>query len=228
MRHTIVFFLFLMVPAFAQAGGGSIRGMVLTYDGLPVGHAHVSAEVMDGSKIITGLEGTTDEFGAFAITGLAMGEYRLSAQKEEDSYLSTRPDIFNDTPPMTFLITQDALALSTIIRFRSRAATITGWVRDSSTGMPIAAHLSLAPKNGRGWSTGGVNPQFKFSRQIPANSLVFLGACAEGYEPWFYADASDPPHRVALELESGAQLEVNIYLIRNWKDRKTECFGSRY
>ena len=136
----------------------------------------------EGSRVLTGLDATTDEFGAFSITGLAAGEYRVSAEKREVGYLSTRQDIFNAKQPLTIVLTPDTPVVTAIIRFRAKAATITGWVRDSVTGMPIAAHLSLGPADGSGWSGTGTTARFKFSLQIPADTPVNFGACAEGYK----------------------------------------------
>src|SRR5208282_5964258 len=120
--------LFLItVCAAAQAREGSIRGAVLADDGSAVADAHVYAEVMQGSKILTVLNANTDDFGIFVLSGLGTGEYRVSADKEEAGYLSTRPDIFTSEPYLTVVLTPDTPTSTTVIRFHPKAGIITGW-----------------------------------------------------------------------------------------------------
>src|SRR5450432_651705 len=96
----------LSVPAAAQVDG-SIRGTVLAEDGAPVANAHVYADVMQGSKILTVLNENTDDLGIFTFSRLGVGEYRVSADKQEAGYLSTRPDIFISQPALTIVLTPD-------------------------------------------------------------------------------------------------------------------------
>jgi hypothetical protein len=211
----------LPMAATAQGRDGSIRGAVLADDGSPVPDAHVYAEVMRGSKILTVLNTKTDDVGIFEFSRLAAGRYRVYADKGEAGYLSTRPDIFTSRPVLTLVITPDKPRATTLIRFDSKGSIITGWVRDSTTGRAIAAHLSLAPISpGGGWSTTGTSGRFKFQFLIPSDTVVRFGACAEGYEPWFYADP--------LRLRPGAKLEIDIKLERSLDNAQTPCLSGHY
>lgn len=162
-----------------QVRDGSIRGTILADNGGPVADAHVFAEVVQGSKILTVLNTNADDLGVFAFSQLAFGEYRVSAQKEEAGHLSTRPDIFTCEPALTVVLTTDTPTATTLIRFRPKAGSITGWVRDSATGRSIAAHLGLAPMSGCGWSTTGTAGRFKFRLLVPADTGVKFGARAD-------------------------------------------------
>src|SRR6266542_3601425 len=104
----------LSVSAATKVGDGSIRGTVLADDGAPVADAHVYAEVMQGSKIVTALNENTDDLGIFVFSRLAEGEYRVSAEKQEAGYLSTRPDIFISKPALTVVLTPDAPTAATV------------------------------------------------------------------------------------------------------------------
>jgi hypothetical protein len=73
-----------------QVREGSIRGTVPADNG-PVADAHVFAEVMQCSKILTVLNTNADDLEVFAFSQLAFGEYRVSAQKEEAGHLSLGP-----------------------------------------------------------------------------------------------------------------------------------------
>lgn len=126
MHLALVFaLLFLsLVPATAQSPDGSIRGTVLTADGSPVADAHVSAEVMRGNVIQKVLDANTNDNGTFVFTHLAMGDYRLSAEKQEAGYLSTRPDIFSSRSPLLVSLTSDTPTFSTAIRFAAKTAAL--------------------------------------------------------------------------------------------------------
>ncbi len=218
----------LTVSASTQVREGSIGGTALADDGGPVANARVSAEVMQGSKILTVLNTNTDDLGVFAFSRLVAGEYRVSAEKQEAGYLSTRPDIFTSEPALTVVLTPDTPTVNTLIRFKPKAGSLTGWVRDSATGRSMAAHLSLAPTFGCGWSTTGTAGRFEFRLLVPADTPVNFGACAEGYKPWFYADHSNPSRSVPLKLGAGAELEINIMLERSTQEAHTRCLYGKF
>ena len=126
----VVLFFVCISRSLAEQPAGFISGTVLTEDGHPVTNAHVSAEVMDGEKTITVLIKQADQHGRFAFTGLALGRYRLSAEKQEAEYLSTAPDIFNSRPEIIANLTDSAPTFDAVIRFEPKAGVISGWVRD--------------------------------------------------------------------------------------------------
>jgi hypothetical protein len=57
---------------------------------------------------------------------------------------------------------------------------------------------------------------------------VKLGACAEGYKPWFYADPSNPSRPVALELRPGAEFEIEINLEHGAENMQVPCVSGGY
>lgn len=212
----------------AQHTGG-ISGTVVTEDGHPVTDAHVSAEVMDGEKIVTALMAQTDEHGRFAFTRLALGKYRLSAEKQESGYLSTLPDIFNSRPEITTNLTDSSPTFNPIIRFEPKAGVISGWVRDAVTGKPIPAHLSVAPFSGRGgWSTTGTGGHFEFRLLVPSNIEVRFGACSEGHKRWDYAEPSQPSHIVPLKLKPDFEVKMEIRLDPSTDPADANCWSGTY
>jgi hypothetical protein len=218
---------FFALSAPAQNQEGLIRGTVLADDGSPVADAHLCADVMQGSTILTVLNTNTDDIGVFAFSGLALGEYRVSAEKQEAGYLSTRPDIFSCKPPLTLALTPGTPTTTTLIRFGPKAGVLTGWVRDSATSESIAAQLSLAPVSGCGWSGTGTSGKFKFRLLIPADTAINFGACAVGYKPWFYDDPSNPSHPLPLQLRPGAELKIDINLEHSLESTQTPCASGK-
>lgn len=140
----------------------------------------------------------------FQFTELAFGEYRLSADKQEDGYLSTEPDIYSDRESMTIVVAPETPEPTTTIQLGPKAAAITGSVTDVATNKAISAHLSLAPASGKGWSTQGTNGRFRLL--VPADLPVTFGACAEGYKIWHYPGP--------LHLTSESQQAVDVKLER--------------
>jgi hypothetical protein len=231
LRMTLAFllpFALATVCGAAEVHEGSIRGTVLGDDGSPIADAHVYAEVMQRSKILTVLNANTDDLGIFVFSDLDTGEYHVYADKAEIGYLSTRPDIFTAEPPRRVVLTPNKRSAATVIRFRPKAGIITGWVRDSATGRPVAAHLSLAPSSDGRWSTAGTSGQFRFRLMIPADTTVKFGGCAEGYKVWSYADPSNPSRPVPLQLRSGAELKIDINLERNLENAESSCSACTY
>ncbi len=214
IRLTIRFALLLLfsTPASAQLQQGLISGTVLAPDGNPVEDAHVSAQVMKGSAVLTVLNADTGKDGQFTFSGLALGEYRLSAQKIEAGYLSTGTDVLGGGKPLAIALTAEMPTSTALIHLGPKAAIITGWVLDSSTGSAISAKLSLRPMDGSSWSMTGIDQKFKFRVLVPANTAIRLGACADGYSPWFYADPSMPTRPTPVQLASGVALDIVIRL----------------
>lgn len=231
IRLAIPFTVLLLfaTSAAAQLQQGLIRGTVLAPNGNAVEDAHVSAGVMKGSNILTEQSADTDSHGQFVFSGLALGEYRLSAEKTEAGYLSTGIDILNGRKPaLTITLTEEIPSSTALIHLGPKAGIITGWVLDSLTGSTISAKLSLSPVNGSSWSMTGTNQKFKFRVLVPADTAFRLGACADGYKPWFYADPSRPGSPIPVQLASGAELNVVIKLEPVPDRAKMSCAASTF
>jgi hypothetical protein len=213
--------------SLAQQPAGFISGTVLTDDGHPVTNAHVSAEVMDGEKIVSGLIKQTDQHGRFVFTGLAFGKYRLSAEKQEAEYLSTLPDILNSRPELIANLTDSSPTFDAVIRFEPKGGVISGWVRDAATGRPIRAHLSLAPFSGRGgWSTTGTSGRFEYRLLVPSNIEIRFGACSEGHKRWVYTEPSQPSPIAPLKLKPDYEARIEIRLEPSTDPADAHCsFG---
>ena len=198
---------------------GSIRGTIHDHDGVPVAGAHVSAEVMRGDKILTVLATNTNDQGRFLFSHLELGEYHISAQKQEAGYLSTAPDIFTCKPPLTIVLSEESPRADTSVRFMPKGATITGWVKDAKTAQAISAHLSLAPSSKCGWSTTGTAGKYRFELQVPSDTPITFGACSEGYKPW-------TPR--ALSLRPGSKFAIDVLLERSEENEQTLCSAGTY
>lgn len=196
----------------AQESRGIIRGTVLDDAGSPVSNAYVAADMMASGKIAHVIETYTDSTGQFVFENLAFGEYQVSAQKEAEGYLSTRPNIFQHNPPLEVRLTPDNNSDSVTIRFSAKGALVTGTVRDAKTGARLPAEITLKPENGDGLLGTGTNGKENFRLAIPANSGFTMTVSAPGYNTWTYHDDSNPEQAGILRLESGAEKKLEIRL----------------
>ncbi len=224
-----VLFIVLLSSSVALQRTGFIIGTVVTPNGDPVQDAHVSAEVMDGEKIVTVLATQTDDHGTFSFTGLALGKYRVYAEKRESGYLSTRRDIFSFRPDITAVLSETSPTFNSVIRFDPKAGIISGWVRDATSGRSIPAHFSLAPVSVRGgWSTTGTAGDVEFRLQIPSNTEIRFGACSEGYKRWIYANPSDSSQISSIKLKPESELELEIKLEPSTDPDDARCLFGKF
>ena len=198
---------------------GSISGTIYDDGGVPVAYAHISAEVMRGDKILTVLATNTNDHGRFRFSHLKLGEFHISAEKQEAGYLSTAPDIFTCKQPLIIVLSEESPTADTSVRFKRRGATISGWVKDSRTAEAISAHLSLAPISECGWSTTGTAGRYRFELLVPSDTPITFGACSEGYKPWT---------PVALDLRPGSKIEIDVLLERREENEQTLCSAGTY
>ena len=209
---------FLTLCAAAQREG-SISGAVFDHDGVPVAGAHVSAEVMRDDKILTVLTANTNDRGRFLFSHLKLGEYHVSAEKQEAGYLFTAPDIFTCKPPVTIVLSEESRTANTSVRFMAKRATISGWVKDANTAEAISAHLSLAPVSECGWSTTGTTGKYRFELLVPSDTPITFGVCSEGYKP---------RAPLALDLRPGSKFEIDVLIERTEESKQTLCSAGTY
>jgi hypothetical protein len=209
----------LLALCAAARRQGSISGTIYDHNGAPVVGAHVSAEVMRGEKILTGLTTNTNDQGRFLFSHLKLGEYRISAEKREAGYLSTAPDIFTCKPPLTIVLSEESPMADTSVRFMPKGVTISGWVKNVKTSEPISAHLSLAPVSKCGWSTTGTDGKYRFELLVPSDTPITFGACAEGYKAWT---------PLALDLSPRSTFEIDVLLERSEENEQALCSAGTY
>jgi hypothetical protein len=200
------------VVAQSQESRAIIRGTVLDEAGSPVPNAYVAADMMASEKIAKVFETYTDLTGQFVLEGLPFGEYHVSAQKEAEGYLSTRPNVLQHNSPLEVRVTPDHEADAVTIHFSPRGAMLTGTVRDANTGASIPAEITLKPENGDGLLGTGTNGKENFRLAVPANEGFTLLISAPGYTTWTYREDANPEHPGVLRLGSGSEKKLDVRL----------------
>jgi hypothetical protein len=209
--------LILLVPCLAVAKTrhcGSIRGIVLDEYGNAVANAHVFADAnRSGAGFLTAADKKTDDDGSFEFEQLPMGEYRVSADKPEAGYRSTRPDFFMERPPVVANLTPDNPSATVLLQFAAQAGAVTGRVTDATTGEALPFTVKLTPVAHLGsYESTAVFDGFDFTILIPAETDVMVEVRAEGHEHWVYADPAQPLQPISLRMRSGSELRLDIAL----------------
>jgi hypothetical protein len=224
--------------AYAQTG--FIRGTLLDSNGNPVAKADVYAmfflhcDVPDEAtkaKIESGdehlcpahamwdgrVDATTDDIGAFELSGLKWGVYELAAQKPEDGFRSTFRNVFMGEPAVRVVLSPASPYGQVTLHFPPKCALLTGTVKNAKTGELLSGvELRMRPKDDHGYyeTSGAAVPLHIL---IPAEREFTLEIVARGFESWMYRNSFDktaasslPP--AWLNLQPGEELHLNIAL----------------
>ena len=207
----VVLSLPLILLAQVREGPGSIDGTVTDEFGQPVKHARVEAFSLQGEKMITGFDTHTDDSGSFRYQHLALGDFGLYAANLETGYRDTN-DPCSERRLVRVKLTAEEPEGHTLLKFASKAGSLTGWVTDADTSEHLDAMLKISM--GHCLETTGVSSRYKFHHLVPADTEITLEVTAKGYKSWVYPDSSSPSQPLKFRLQSGTELEVNPQLER--------------
>lgn len=198
---------------------GIIRGIVLDATDQPVEDARVRANFTGGfSGIVPSAR--TDKSGHFVIRRLVLGEWYVTASKEQDG----NPDEsdafysgFNSAPVTVDLDAENPQRFVTV-HLGKKSGSISGTVADAETGKPVEPCARLQWKNMPSiyWSGYGLIKS-KFSLLVPADTDITLTIWAWGYDPWVYKsdDGND-----ALRVRASDELKLQVRLTPNNDKRR--------
>lgn len=201
-------------PAF-----GAIEGVVVDAEGRRVAGALV--EPHPDSKAATADTlpvARADAEGRFFLDGLAPGEHKIFASKEEDGYPSADYAFFlqgeRSLPRVS--VQNKRVTEGVVIRMGPKAGRLVARVVDADTGAPVegvqvviarADDPDIYASFGVDAVTGG------FDHLIPALPLT-LTATAPGYRDWHYGEDGTKTKAQVLKLSPGGIQELSIYLRR--------------
>jgi hypothetical protein len=186
---------------------GRVTGTVLTQEGQPVKGASVCVVVWTNGSNAT-CRDTTDEEGRFDIKSTPMGNFHVTASKEEDGYSM---GVEGQAGGQEVDLTAANPSADILIKLGTRAGILIGSVKDSVTGKPIdriQLNYISTTGNGAGTALGYDNGAFRFN--LPTTDDYIFLVSAPGYKTWFYRDADQD---ASLHLASGEQKNLDIYLV---------------
>jgi hypothetical protein len=193
---------------------GIIRGVVLDANDQPVEDARVRANFTGGFSGIVP-SGRTDKSGHFVIRRLGLGEWYVTASKEQDGYPDESNAFYSgfNSAPVTVDLDAENPERFVTVHLGKKAGSISGTVADAETGKPVEPCARLLWKNMPSiyWSGYGLIKS-KFNLLVPANTDITLMIWAWGYEPWVYK--SDDGNDV-LRVRASDELKLQVRLTPN-------------
>jgi hypothetical protein len=197
----------------ADEGPGLIEGTVLYEDRRPVKGATVSAFPLDRALAAKVPSADTDELGHFEISHLWLGEFAVTAKKEDEGYPDTNSGFYSDNKiaPITLSLSHPS-ATDTIL-LGPKAGILVGTVADAVTGAPLDPcvdfHRASDPNIFLS-GTGLVNAKYRVL--VPSDRDVIMKIWHEGYLPWYYPGTTHKSGAKPLLLKSGEERTLHIRL----------------
>jgi hypothetical protein len=215
-RFLIATFFVLALTVGLRCDGedriGSIEGVVTYEDGVPVRGATAYASPADRPIVGFVPHADTDENGHFVIERLWLGEFRVSAKKEEEGY----PELafaFHVGMTKEVALTESNPTARVSLRLGPKAGIVTGTVTDAATGILLYPCAELWWRAKPQISVGGTGlVSHEYRVLIPSNTDVMLKVSVDGYQTWFYPDVADEASAKAIGLKPGEELRLDIQM----------------
>ena len=194
----------------------AVAGQVINADGNAVPGASVSAELDSGGLAIQPT--VSDQNGNFRIPIRAMGNYTVSASKEEDGYPLTvsgfHQQVSLDQIPK-LIFTECKVVSDVVLQLGEKAPMIEGSVTDQATGQKIKrATITLRhadnPEMLYQTSTDEANPgHFRLAVSKVPFTIEVVSA---RYEAWTYSNDGEVGRSDALTVAQGQTKKLKIAL----------------
>jgi hypothetical protein len=197
----------------ADEGPGLIEGIVVYEDGRPAQGASVSAFPLDRGLAAKVPAADTDGLGHFRISHLWLGEFAVTAKKEDEGYPDTSSGFYSDSKiaPIALSLSHP-LATDTIL-LGPKAGILVGTVADAVTGALLDPcvdfHRASDPNNFLS-GTGLINAKYRVL--VPPDREVIMKIWHEGYLPWYYPGANHKTEAQPVRLKSGEERTLHIRL----------------
>jgi hypothetical protein len=159
----------------ADEGPGLIEGTVIYEDGRPAKGATVSAFPLERALAAKVPSADTNELGHFQINHLWLGEFAVTAKKENEGYPDTNSGFYSDNKiaPITLSLSHPS-ATDTIL-LGPKAGILVGTVANAITGAPLVPcvdfHRASDPNNFLS-GTGLVNAEYRVL--VPSDRDVIM------------------------------------------------------
>ena len=148
----------------ADGGPGRIEGIVIYEDGRPTKGATVFAFPLDRGLAAKVPSGDTDELGRFQISRLWLGEFAVTAKKEDEGYPDTNSGFYSDHKIAPITLSLSHPSASETILLGPKAGILMGTVADAVSGAPVDPCVDFhraSDANNFLSGTGLVNAQYR-------------------------------------------------------------------
>lgn len=201
------------VRVTAADGPCVIEGTVIYEDGRPANRAIVSALPTDrgmGAKVPSG---ATDDLGHFHIKHLWLGQFAVTAKKEDEGYPDTGSGFYSDGKADRTTLTSPLQSATVTVLLGPKAGILVGTITDSVNGAPLSPCVDFRrasnPNNFLS-GTGLVNAKYRVL--VPSDQDVMMKIWYEGHLPWYYPGESNKSEAKPLRLKPGEERVLHIRL----------------
>lgn len=202
MKKAIVLPLIIVAAANCQQDGspaGTIQGRVQTERGKPLAHAEISAAEAYGPINHRLRRTQADEHGAFTLSNIAPGVYRVTASKSEEGYGDPEAAVFSAGRPAMPIVTvkPGGVVRDVIIDVGVPGGHLDAVVIDKATGQPLEnGRFIIIATDGKKMSlTGSIHEGGKVRTALPLVPFS-LQVIVAGYKPWSSGQITPKPNQV--------------------------------
>jgi hypothetical protein len=197
----------------AADGPCEIEGTVIYAEGRPANHATVSALPTDRGMVAKVPSADTDELGHFHIKHLWLGEFEVTAKKEDEGYPDTGSSFYSDGKVDRTKLTSFLQSATVTVLLGPKAGILVGTITDSVNGAPLNPCVDFRrasnPNNFLS-GTGLVNAKYRVL--VPSDRDVMMKIWYEGHLPWYYPGANTKSEAKPLRLKPGEERILHIRL----------------
>jgi hypothetical protein len=195
-----------------EGGPGLIEGIVVYEDGRPAKGATVSA-FPTGGLVGKVPSAETDEQGQFQIRHLWLGQFAVTAKKEDEGYPDTNSGFYSDSRIAPTMLSLPHPSATVSILLGPRAGILVGTVTDAVTSAPLDPcvdfHRASNPNN---FLSGGGLVNAKYHVLVPQDRDVIMKIWHGGYLPWYYPGTNNKSEAKPLRLKPGEVRTLHIRL----------------
>lgn len=195
---------------------GSIRGLVLNGEGVPIPEAKVYDEPLNTVRIGKDHFVLTDQKGQFLLTDVPAGKTMVIATKIEAKYADARFAVFSGNEVLPIVeVRAGETTPNVTVKLLSKGGVLRGKILDSASKLAVPkARITLSRVDHPEWSIEtdpATSGAFEFV--IPSKPIHFQ-VTASGYKPWAYDKSSFSKADGSLTLAPDSTVDVDVYLER--------------
>jgi hypothetical protein len=200
-----------LLPVWAAARPGTVRGTVIDELGQPISGADVQVDAIGGPPRSTPVRYVqTDESGRFLIGDLELGAYKVFAMKEKAGYPNMAFAFYSNHVFPTVNLIPERPTADVVIKLGPKAGVLDlATITDAATGKGIDSATIILRRV--------LHPDLSISTSaslgrvlVPPMTDVSVEVTAEGYKPWPRVGVEGNQGRIRLGPGEALKLQIQL------------------